>query len=416
MQIKIPKKSGSKKRVLNIVLPMGLSFYTFKALSYCFDLQREVISPARSLSDFACYLTAFPQLAAGPIAAAARGDHLRSPAFFLGAVPGGERQPGPALLRGHVRRGSPLRRHPIAGRQPLHARPPARAGRLRGEAFGVRCRVSGKHRFGTPTAAVAPTTTESAASLNPCGALMILSAFRIPRFNFSCFMGGVSHTLRLLRLRPKRSRRMAMPSVSAGISMAMVTRSRTWPTAMPSCKNGLSTGPHTLKVVASGTANPYAKDSFIYVDAVQFSKQNAACNFPSGGGPRQAQRMVFGRSHRTDYRDQQGHDWPPGLEVVSRVGAHQDTVAQCRWTNAAAEPISGTPDPELYRYGFHASDFWVNLTAAPGKYHARLKFAATHGLDTPTHSFDISIRPLSRRSSLNRPRSDGVRPELGSTR
>ena len=39
-----------------------------------------------------------------------------------------------------------------------------------GEAFGVRGRVSGKHRFGTPAAPVTPTTTERAASLNPCGA------------------------------------------------------------------------------------------------------------------------------------------------------------------------------------------------------------------------------------------------------
>ena len=39
-----------------------------------------------------------------------------------------------------------------------------------GEAFGVRGRGSGKHRFGTSTAAVAPTTTESAASLNSGGA------------------------------------------------------------------------------------------------------------------------------------------------------------------------------------------------------------------------------------------------------
>ena len=156
-------------------------------------------------------------------------------------------------------------------------------------------------------------------------------------------------------------------------------------------KNGLPAGRHTLKIVAGGTANPYAKDSFIYVDAVQFSKENASCNFPSGGGPRQAQRMVFGRTDRSDYRDQQGNNWRPGLEVVSRIGPRNDTVARCWWTDAAAEPILGTPDPELYRYGFHASDFWVNLTVAPGKYKALLKFAATRDLDTRTNSFDISI-------------------------
>ena len=101
--------------------------------------------------------------------------------------------------------------------------------------------------------------------------------------------------------------------------------------------------------------------------------------------------MVFGRTDRADYRDQEGNDWRPGLEVVSRVGPHNDTVARCWWTDVAAEPISGTPDPELYRYGFHIGDFWVNLTVAPEKYNARLKFAATRGINTRTNSFDVSI-------------------------
>jgi hypothetical protein len=41
--------------------------------------------------------------------------------------------------------------------------------------------------------------------------------------------------------------------------------------------------------------------------------------------------------------------------------------------------IGGTKDEELYRYGVHAAAFWVNLTAAPGKYLVRL-----HWADTPT--------------------------------
>lgn len=53
--------------VLQIVLPMGISFYVFKALSYTFDLYRGTLAPARSWSDFACYLALYPQLEAGPI-------------------------------------------------------------------------------------------------------------------------------------------------------------------------------------------------------------------------------------------------------------------------------------------------------------------------------------------------------------
>ena len=38
-------------------------------------------------------------------------------------------------------------------------------------------------------------------------------------------------------------------------------------------------------------------------------------------------------------------------------------------------PIANTPDPELYRYGIHAPEFWINVTVAPGAYRVRLKFA-----------------------------------------
>jgi hypothetical protein len=39
--------------------------------------------------------------------------------------------------------------------------------------------------------------------------------------------------------------------------------------------------------------------------------------------------------------------------------------------------IGGTLDPEIYRYGVHASEFWVNLTVAPGAYRLRLHWADT---------------------------------------
>ncbi len=53
--------------VLRIILPIGISFYTFQALSYSVDVYRRVAPPARSFGDFACYIALFPQLIAGPI-------------------------------------------------------------------------------------------------------------------------------------------------------------------------------------------------------------------------------------------------------------------------------------------------------------------------------------------------------------
>ena len=50
-----------------IVLPVGISFYTFQTLSYTIDVYRRVLKPSRSLLDFALYVTFFPQLVAGPI-------------------------------------------------------------------------------------------------------------------------------------------------------------------------------------------------------------------------------------------------------------------------------------------------------------------------------------------------------------
>jgi hypothetical protein len=157
------------------------------------------------------------------------------------------------------------------------------------------------------------------------------------------------------------------------------------------CKNGLAAGPHTLKVVARGTKNPYSQSTCVYVDAVQFSAERVAYNFPTGTGPRGAQRMILGYPGRQDYRDSRGGLWRPGTEVVTRLGSGKDTVAGCWRTNAVAEPITGTPDPELYRYGYHAQDFWVNLTVGPGKYFVRLKFAATRGINTQENCFNIRV-------------------------
>ena len=124
---------------------------------------------------------------------------------------------------------------------------------------------------------------------------------------------------------------------------------------------------------------------------MQYSAATGAANFPSGTGPRDTQRMVFGYTGRQDLRDSEGHAWRPATELVTRIGEGRDSVAECWWTAPAAEPIQGTSDPDLYRYGVHGRDFWVNLTVGPGRYHVRLKFAATRGLDTRTNCFDIRI-------------------------
>jgi alginate O-acetyltransferase complex protein AlgI len=56
---------------LNIVLPVGISFYTFQSLSYTIDVYRGELKPTRSLRDFAFFVAFFPQLVAGPIVRAA---------------------------------------------------------------------------------------------------------------------------------------------------------------------------------------------------------------------------------------------------------------------------------------------------------------------------------------------------------
>lgn len=53
--------------ITDIALPLGISFYTFQGLSYLIDIYRKHISADKSFVEFACYLTMFPQLVAGPI-------------------------------------------------------------------------------------------------------------------------------------------------------------------------------------------------------------------------------------------------------------------------------------------------------------------------------------------------------------
>lgn len=56
---------------LHVILPVGISFYTFQTMSYTIDIYRRQLKPARKLADFALFVAFFPQLVAGPIERAA---------------------------------------------------------------------------------------------------------------------------------------------------------------------------------------------------------------------------------------------------------------------------------------------------------------------------------------------------------
>ena len=53
--------------LLHLILPVGISFYTFQALSYSIDVYRKQIQPSHDIVAFTAFLSFFPQLVAGPI-------------------------------------------------------------------------------------------------------------------------------------------------------------------------------------------------------------------------------------------------------------------------------------------------------------------------------------------------------------
>ncbi len=58
---------GGNFAPLDIILPVGISFYTFRSISYVVDVYRGKMKPVNSLLDYAFYLTFFPCMVAGPI-------------------------------------------------------------------------------------------------------------------------------------------------------------------------------------------------------------------------------------------------------------------------------------------------------------------------------------------------------------
>ncbi|MBI9067202.1 MAG: MBOAT family protein [Salinivirgaceae bacterium] len=63
--------TGSDFEASKIILPVGISFYTFQIISYIVDLYRKKVEPIKNVLDFGFYVTFFPQLVAGPIVRAA---------------------------------------------------------------------------------------------------------------------------------------------------------------------------------------------------------------------------------------------------------------------------------------------------------------------------------------------------------
>jgi alginate O-acetyltransferase complex protein AlgI len=59
--------TGMHFDITSIILPVGISFYTFQSLSYTIDIYREEIEPVKNIFDYTFFVTFFPQLVAGPI-------------------------------------------------------------------------------------------------------------------------------------------------------------------------------------------------------------------------------------------------------------------------------------------------------------------------------------------------------------
>ena len=165
--------------------------------------------------------------------------------------------------------------------------------------------------------------------------------------------------------------------------------------------NGLTEGEHTLKIIVRGERNPASAGNQVSVDGFQHSAATGDSGYGEGGGPTGDQRLLFGYSGRSDYRDSQGKFWRPGAEFIVRTGDLTDSVAKTWWTLRQAVFVKGTPDPELYRYGVHAPDFTVNITVGPGTYHVRLKLAETQYSGANQRGISIYINGQEVQQSLD---------------
>lgn len=77
--------TGSNRfSVDQIILPVGISFYTFQTISYTMDVYRRRIAPVQNILDYGFYVSFFPQLVAGPIVRAAEFIPQVYKPYFLG--------------------------------------------------------------------------------------------------------------------------------------------------------------------------------------------------------------------------------------------------------------------------------------------------------------------------------------------
>ena len=156
-------------------------------------------------------------------------------------------------------------------------------------------------------------------------------------------------------------------------------------------RTGLPQGEHAMRIVTRGAGNPASAGAKVYIDSVLFSNAAGTLGNVEDAGPNETQRMIFGYTGREDYVDSRGNPWKPATEFVVRSSANADVIAQAWWTVPRRFSIGDTDDPELYRYGVHAGEFWVNVTVAPGVYYARLKFAETRAIAPPERAITILI-------------------------
>jgi hypothetical protein len=156
-------------------------------------------------------------------------------------------------------------------------------------------------------------------------------------------------------------------------------------------RNGLSDGPHTLRIVALGSGNPRSRGAKVAVEAVQYSAASGDAGFGEGGGPTGPQRWIFGYPSREEYTDSAGQAWLPATEVVIRSGNMADPVPLAWYTAPRRQFVSGTADPVLYRHGMHGTNFTAYFTVGPGTYHVRIKLMETRVAALDKRGMNIEI-------------------------
>ena len=166
-------------------------------------------------------------------------------------------------------------------------------------------------------------------------------------------------------------------------------------------KNGLTNGPHSLRVVALGLGNPRSGGAKVAIEAVQFSAASGDAGFGEGGGPTEPQRWIFGYPEREGYTDSAGRTWLPATEAVIRAGNVADPVPLSWYTAPRRQFVGGTADPALYRYGMHGTNFTAYFTVGPGTYHVRVKLMETRVVELAERAMNIEINEQPVASNLD---------------